>query len=116
MRMLLAFALFLPLSAPATAAPEAYRCSGPFGMGAFSLELTKRGRWDIDYVVPAEAGTSPHLAGAGTLSLLDGGTSYEIVDGPLKDVLKARYLQPESDSVLFLDGPSPGPYRCEKST
>lgn len=116
MRMLLALALFLPLSAPATAAPEAYRCSGPFGMGAFSLELTKRGRWDIDYVVPAEAGTRPDLAGTGTLSLLDGGTGYEIVDGPLKDALKARFLQPESDSVLFLNGPIPGPYRCEKST
>jgi hypothetical protein len=116
MHMLLAPALLLPLAMPAADTPAVYRCTAPFGMNAFSLEVTKLGSWDGDYAVPAEAGTSPDLAGAGTLSLLDGGTSYEIVNGPLKDVLKARFLQPESDSVLFLDGPIPGPYRCEKST
>lgn len=116
MRMPLTFALLPLLSAPATAAPDAYSCSGPFGLNAFSLEVTKLGSWDADYAVPAEVGTSPDLAGTGTLSLLDGGTSYEIVNGPLKDALKARFLQPESDRVLFLDGPIPGPYRCEKST
>ena len=116
MRLLLALALLLPLAMPAATMPDTYSCTGPFGMTAFSLEVMMRGSWDGDYAVPAEAGTRPDLAGTGALSLLDGGTSYEIVNGSLKDVLKARFLQPESDSVLFLDGPIPGPYRCEKST
>lgn len=113
--LLLSIALLLPAAGPATAAPDAYLCTGPLGEAPFSLTFTRRGDWNGDYEV-VQSGADAASAGKGTLSLLDGGTSYEIVDGPLKDVLKARFLQPDSATVLHIDGPQSGRYRCEKPT
>lgn len=109
-------ALLLATAAPVAAVESGtFLCKGVIGQNPFRLDFNRGDGFEGTYSVTPEAGSNPAISGSGRHSLLDGGTSIEIVDGPLADTLQARYIHVASDTTLTLDGPSSWPYYCERT-
>lgn len=108
-------ALLLAATAPAMAEADSFVCRGIFGQNPFQLDFDRGDGFEGTYTVAAQTGSQPAMSGSGRHSLLDGGTSRQIVDGPLFDTLGARYIHITSDTTLTLDGGSAWPYYCEKA-
>ena len=108
-------ARFLATAAPAAADTSTFLCRNILGQDPFRLDFDRGDGFEGTYLVTPEPGSNPVMSGSGRHSLLDGGTSRQIVDGPLFDTLGARYIHVTSVTTLTLDGGSAWPYYCEKA-
>jgi hypothetical protein len=112
---LLALLLSLVTAAPVVAESRTFLCKDMLGQNPFRLDFIRDDAFEGAYTVTSQAGSTPVMAGSGRHSLLDGGTSIQIVDGPLAEVLAARYIHIASPTDLVLDGTAPWVYYCEKA-
>lgn len=110
---LLALLLLLVAATPVVAESRTFLCKDMLGRNPFRLDFIRDDAFEGTYTVASQAGSTPVLAGSGRHSLLDGGTSIQIVDGPLAEM--ARYIHIASPTALVLDGTSPWVYYCEKA-
>jgi hypothetical protein len=108
-------ALLLATAAPAAADTSTFLCRNILGQNPFRLDFERGDGFEGTYTVTSAPRSNPVMAGGGRHSLLDGGTSRQIVDGPLFDTLGARYIHVTSDTSLTLDGGSAWPYYCENA-
>ena len=108
-------ALLLATAAPAAADTSTFMCRDVIGQNPFRLDFDRGDGFEGIYAIASETASNPAMAGSGRHSLLDGGTSRQIVDGPLFDTLGARYIHVTSDTTLTLDGGSAWPYYCAKA-
>lgn len=106
---LVAVALLVPLTAPASAATKPFLCADAAGGNAFRLDFSEQGYYNI----ASEPDSMPIMFGGGGLSQLEGSTSFEVRGGPLEEDLGALYVH-MAGSGLSIDVPS-GAYHCQKS-